>query len=267
MANSIILFHFEQSEIRFADGKPIANDVAAALGYKDPANAVNRLVKPKNKGVCDLQTPGGVQEATVLEEGGIYQLIFNSKLEGAEKFQDWVFDEVLPSIRKTGSYSVESDRQELERKFLPTPSLKQIAECSKTLKAAGVSPLYIERLSLASVRKYYPELLPEEPKPLELASLPTANALLTPTDIAAELGWMCKSNVKSGDARRVNSTLETLGYQSKISGTWSATQKAIDANLCDRKPVETGSRTQKDQLLWSANVISILQEHSLASLT
>lgn len=103
---SIQLFHFESQEIRFINGKPVAIDVAAVLGYKSPADAVYRLVKGKNKGVCKTQTVGGMQSVTVLEEAGIYQLIFSSKLESAERFQDWVFEEVLPSIRKTGSYSV-----------------------------------------------------------------------------------------------------------------------------------------------------------------
>ena len=104
---SIQLFHFESQEIRFIDGKPVANDVAAVLGYQSPANAVNRLVKEKNKSLCKTQTVDAkLRDVTVLEEAGIYQLIFSSKLESAERFQDWVFEEVLPSIRKTGSYSV-----------------------------------------------------------------------------------------------------------------------------------------------------------------
>lgn len=103
---SIQLFHFESQEIRFIDGKPVANDVAAVLGYAYPAKTISTKVSPKNKGVAILATPGGMQSVTVLEEAGIYQLIFSSKLESAERFQDWVFEEVLPSIRKTGSYSV-----------------------------------------------------------------------------------------------------------------------------------------------------------------
>lgn len=53
-----------------------------------------------------METPGGIQSVVVLYEPGIYQLIFSSKLDSAEHFQDWVFEEVLPSIRKTGTYSL-----------------------------------------------------------------------------------------------------------------------------------------------------------------
>ena len=105
---NLSVFEFESDKIRFVDEKPVANDIAHILGFKDPANAVNRLVKAKNKGVCKVQTPGGIQSVTVLEEAGIYQLIFSSKLPSAEKFQDWIFEEVLPAIRKTGSYSLPS---------------------------------------------------------------------------------------------------------------------------------------------------------------
>jgi prophage antirepressor-like protein len=109
---NIVHCFFKDQEVRFVDGNPVANDVAAVLGYKDPANAVNRIVKSKNKGVCDLQTPGGIQSVAVLKEAGIYQLIFSSKLAGAEEFQDWVFEDVLPSIRKTGSYSLNKPKKE-----------------------------------------------------------------------------------------------------------------------------------------------------------
>ena len=103
--NNLSVFSFENQEVRFVDGKPVANDVATVLGYADPAKTISTKVKPKNKGVTKLVTPGGVQSVMVLEEPGIYQLVFGSRLPSAEKFQDWVFEEVLPSIRKTGSYS------------------------------------------------------------------------------------------------------------------------------------------------------------------
>lgn len=110
MSTKITIFQFDCQEMRFVDGKPVANDVAVVLGYKNPADAVFRLVKDKNKGVCKIQTPGGVQSVMVLEEAGIYQLIFGSKLPSAEKFQDWVFEEVLPEIRKTGSFGVNQEK-------------------------------------------------------------------------------------------------------------------------------------------------------------
>jgi BRO family, N-terminal domain len=104
---SIIHCLFKDQEIRFIDGSPVAIDVAMALGYARPADTIRKKVSKKNKGVADLATPGGIQSVVVLKEAGIYQLIFSSKLASAEEFQDWVFEDVLPSIRKTGSYSIE----------------------------------------------------------------------------------------------------------------------------------------------------------------
>jgi prophage antirepressor-like protein len=103
--SSLQLFSFESQEIRFIDGKPMANDVANVLGYADPAKTVSTKVDSENKSVTKTVTVDGKwRSVTVLEEAGIYQLIFGSKLSSAKKFQQWVFSEVLPSIRKTGGY-------------------------------------------------------------------------------------------------------------------------------------------------------------------
>ena len=108
--NSLTVFEFDSQEIRFVDGKAVANDVAKVLGYADSTNTIRKKVSSKNKGVARMSTPGGIQSVTVLEEAGIYQLIFSSKLPSAEKFQDWVFEEVLPAIRKTGQYAIAHHR-------------------------------------------------------------------------------------------------------------------------------------------------------------
>lgn len=88
-----------------------AIDVAKCLGYKDPKAAV-RKVWDNNKTTLDVlggKTPptassGVNQSLIVVNEPGLYQLIFGSKLEAAERFQKWVYEEVLPSIRKNGFY-------------------------------------------------------------------------------------------------------------------------------------------------------------------
>lgn len=78
------------------------SDVARALGYARPADAISAHCK----GVCVLPTPsaGGVQNTKFITEGDVYRLVSHSKLPGAERFERWVFDEVLPSIRKNGAY-------------------------------------------------------------------------------------------------------------------------------------------------------------------
>ena len=98
----------EFGEIRAVeiDGEPwfVGKDVAAALGYSDTAQAVRKHVDDEDKGVVDSTTPGGVQKVAIINESGVYSLIFSSKLESAKKFKRWVTSEVLPSIRRHGAY-------------------------------------------------------------------------------------------------------------------------------------------------------------------
>lgn len=88
------------------DGKIFfcATDVAKALGYINPRDAISRHCRGVVK--RDAPTQGGIQAITFIPEGDVYRLITHSKLPGAEKFESWVFDEVLPSLRKDGYYSL-----------------------------------------------------------------------------------------------------------------------------------------------------------------
>lgn len=96
----------EFGEIRTIEieGKPyfVASDVAAALGYANPRKAVSDHCKGVTK--RDTPTSSGVQSMSYIGEGDLYRLIMKSKLPSAEKFESWVMDEVLPSIRSTGYY-------------------------------------------------------------------------------------------------------------------------------------------------------------------
>ena len=89
---------FEQDDKVLFCGK----DIAKALGYQRTADAITAHCK----GVCVLPTPsnGGIQRMKFIPEGDVYRLIVHSKLPSAERFERWVFDEVLPSIRKHGAY-------------------------------------------------------------------------------------------------------------------------------------------------------------------
>lgn len=77
-------------------------DVASALGYSNPTKAVTMHCKGVSK--MGIPTKGGMQNLNFIPEGDIYRLIVSSKLPEAEKFEIWVFDEVIPQIRKTGGY-------------------------------------------------------------------------------------------------------------------------------------------------------------------
>lgn len=78
------------------------SDVAKALGYRRPKDAINAHCKGAVK--RRLLTNGGVQEMKMISEGDVYRLISHSRLPSAEKFESWIFDDVLPTIRRTGGY-------------------------------------------------------------------------------------------------------------------------------------------------------------------
>ena len=90
------------------EGEPwfVGKDIATALGYSDTAQAIRKHIDDEDKGVVESTTPGGKQNITIINESGLYSLMLKSKLPGAKKFKRWVTSEVLPSIRKTGAYSV-----------------------------------------------------------------------------------------------------------------------------------------------------------------
>lgn len=106
--NEIQPFDFRGHQVRVliaTDGEPrwIASDIAKVLGYRN-APEVTRFVRDRHKGVEKLDTPGGAQNMSVLNEAGLYAAIMKSRSKNAEAFQDWVTDEVLPAIRKHGAY-------------------------------------------------------------------------------------------------------------------------------------------------------------------
>lgn len=108
MCNLTTNFNFDNNQVRtlLINNKPyfVGYDVAEALGYSKPRNAISTHCKGALK--QGVLTDGGKQEMLVIPEGDVFRLIIKSKLEKAQKFESWVMDEVLPTLRKTGSYSL-----------------------------------------------------------------------------------------------------------------------------------------------------------------
>ena len=107
--NKLQIFNSEEfGEIRTVtiDNEPwfVGIDVAKSLGYANPKNAVPKHVSEEDKLGTQIEYAGQRREVTVINESGLYALIFGSKLDSAKRFKHWVTAEVLPSIRKTGSY-------------------------------------------------------------------------------------------------------------------------------------------------------------------
>ena len=105
------IFNYADTEIRTVvlGGEPwfVAADVTTVLGYGGGArNAIARLPE-RMKGVEGINTPGGRQQMTVISEPGVYRLAMRSNAGGAEAFQDWIAEDVVPAIRKAGRYEIE----------------------------------------------------------------------------------------------------------------------------------------------------------------
>jgi prophage antirepressor-like protein len=112
--SNVIPFEFKQSKVRIidVDGEPrfVAKDVAEALGYANTSKAVNSHCK--RVVTCPTKMGGQARHVQVIPESDVYRLVIKSKLPAAEEFEEWVMEEVLPAIRKYGSYSFEADRNE-----------------------------------------------------------------------------------------------------------------------------------------------------------
>lgn len=107
--NELQLFNFEENEVRtlLINGEPylVGSDVAKILGYSNPNKAIRDHVDEEDKLTERFVLSGQNREAIVINESGVYALVFSSKLPDAKRFKRWVTSEVLPQIRKTGSYA------------------------------------------------------------------------------------------------------------------------------------------------------------------
>lgn len=139
--NKVKIFNSEEfGDVRTVtiNGDPwfVGKDVAAALGFTNPRDAISTHVFDEDKGVESIDTLGGKQKMTVINESGLYAFVFGSRLKSAQRFKHWVTSEVLPAIRKTGGYRT------------PAPQGKEllalaVLEAQKTIEAQNAE---IERM-------------------------------------------------------------------------------------------------------------------------
>lgn len=131
-----------------------ANDVAKALGYARPKDAVSAHCKGAVK--HRFLTDGGEQEMSFISESDLYRLMFSSKLPSAEKFTDWVTSEVLPSIRKNGGYLAGQEQLTPEELMA-----KALLYANKTLaeRDARISELTVQNQSLLPKADYFDALV------------------------------------------------------------------------------------------------------------
>ncbi len=175
------------------------SDVAKALGYTNPRKALGDHCKGVTK--RDTLTNGGKQAISFIPEGDLYRLITHSRLKEAEKFERWVFDEVLPSIRKHGAYMTP---ETIERVLLNPDTIIQLAQSLKEERQKN------EQLSLENIqqRQIIGEL---KPKATYYDVILNNKGLITITQIAKDYGM---------SGRALNKRLHELGVQYKQSDQW-----------------------------------------------
>ena len=142
MKNEIQIFkndEFGQVRTTTINGEPwfVGKDVADILGYSNPRDALAKHVDDDDRNTVAIRDGKGNPNQTIINESGLYALIIGSKLPAAKKFKRWVTSEVLPSIRKTGSYTVD-------------PLQKQRLEVDLNNSRANVAALWLEIGNLAT---------------------------------------------------------------------------------------------------------------------
>lgn len=113
----------------------VGKDVANILGYSNPQKAIRDHVYEEDKGVNEMVTPGGKQKVVIINESGLYALVFGSKLPNAKKFKHWVTSEVLPTLRKTGSYKMPDNPMEVLKLMFEaqTQTNEKVAVCDRRI--------------------------------------------------------------------------------------------------------------------------------------
>lgn len=205
--SNLSVFTFESQEVRFVGTaeKPewVAVDLCKIFEIKNVSDTLAKFAE-EEKGVVSIDTPGGEQSLLTLTEPGLYRLIFKSRKGIAKRFQNWIFYEVLPSIRKTGSYSVIKEQQNIP--VLPS-AREQLETVELGMNLLGKLGGWDERTNILlkdRVRNilFDNRFSPGEANPLEPATVELKRLEYPVSDRAITLGY--KPN---------NSQLQQIGRQ------------------------------------------------------
>lgn len=255
------------------DGEPwfVGKDVAAALGYERESKAVVDHVDEDDRTMIDGKTQSrfgielGQRGGWLINESGLFSLVLGSKLPSAKQFKHWVTSEVLPTIRKTGSYSIPkvTPNPHYRTRMIGTAvrdvgktaeALEKVFGCRHGMALATASSMVGEAygIDMTPVQR----LIPAEDNP----------GTLSPSQIAESLGLFNKQG--NPDAQTVNRMLQSCGLQDKPRDTSGANLKNAKWFLTEegkfygeQKPMDnkrTGYRGY--QICWNADVLSLLRK-------
>lgn len=221
--NNLQLFNFEGNNVRTlkVDDEPrfVAKDVAKILGYSRTADAVRTHVDPEDKGVGEIQTPGGKQKLQIINESGLYSLILSSKMPNARKFKRWVTSEVLPAIRKHGAYMTD---EKIEEVLTDPDTIIKLATQLKDERQQRLIEQQLRRDAESQVHEM-------KPKALFADSVATSKS----TILIGELAKILRGNGVDIGAMRLFKWMRANGYLINRKGSdWNMpTQRAMDLGL------------------------------------
>ena len=177
----------------------VGKDVADILGYRNGSRDINRHVAEEDRQNYQNGTFESPRGMTVINESGLYALIFGSKLESAKRFKHWVTSEVLPAIRKNGSYQLAPQGEEL--------LALAVIEAKKTIDSLKDQCKFLGEQAVEN-QKLISEL---QPKANYVDKILQSKSLVTITQIAKDYGL---------SGRKMNQILKELKIQYKVGGQW-----------------------------------------------
>lgn len=248
--SQIIPFEFESHALRVnldAAGQPwfVAADVCAALDLPDTHKAIARL-DDDEKGRNSIPTPGGQQEMSMVNESGLYNLVLGSRKPEAKRFKRWITHEVLPSIRKTGSYTSTTSVA-----ALPSPTQDRVSSLLLIGEAVARVPGVKHGIAMAATLTCIFENtgLSMETMRRALPANDEPMAAMNPTKLGQQMGVA---------ARSVNSRLAAMGLQMRNDrDEWELTEagQAWGEALPYSRNGHSGY-----QILWNPAVIDHMKE-------
>ena len=248
--SQIIPFEFESHALRVnldAAGQPwfVASDVCAALELPDTHKAIARL-DDDEKGRNSIPTPGGQQDMSVVNESGLYNLVLGSRKHEAKRFKRWITHDVLPSIRKTGSYASGTSVA-----ALPSPTQDRVSSLLLIGEAVAKVPGVKHGIAMAATLTCIHENtgLSMETMRRALPANDEPIAAMNPTKLGQQLGMA---------ARSVNARLAAMGLQMRNDrDEWELTEagQAWGEALPYSRNGHSGY-----QILWNPAVIDQMKE-------
>lgn len=268
--NSLVAFRndaFGGIRVIEIDGNPwfVGKDIAVALGYQDPSSAVSKNVEDKDKTFLLLEQDGSnyKSKTTIINESGLYDLILESKLPKAKAFRHWVTDEVLPSLTRTGSYSIYSNEtNDINYRSVNSytaDELRKLADL-RDKEVALREELHIVEAKIRNLSEDKPANFQNDNRPFSIFDSIFCRRILSSPHARASVSSIAKNyNLTGSD---LNALLVEYNIQHKEGAVW-----VINDEYKDKGYSETVNRDEYTFMVWTKEgqifLYQILREHGI----